>query len=87
MKIIILYRPNSEHARTTEEFVASLKQKTTPVRIEAVNIDTREGWAVASLYDILQYPAVMVVREDGQLQKYWEGNDLPRIDEVQGYLN
>jgi hypothetical protein len=40
---------------------------------------------MATLYDIVRYPAIMVLRSDGAMQKAWEGIELPLIDEVQSY--
>ena len=30
-------------------------------RLEVLNIDTRDGSATASLYDVMQYPAILVL--------------------------
>lgn len=85
MKVIILYRPNSEHGRIVEEYVHEFQIRHRNQRLEILNIDTRDGSATASLYDILQYPAIMVLREDGYLQRCWVGESLPLMDEVASY--
>jgi hypothetical protein len=86
MKAIILYQPNSENARTVEEFVQGFKTRT-PYDIELINIDTPRGSSLGELYDIVQYPTVLAVREDGQLVKSWAGVPLPLINDVAGHLN
>jgi len=55
------------------------------VRLEIDNVDSREGTAMASLYDVVQYPAILVLREDGTLLKSWEGDTFPLMDEVVSY--
>jgi hypothetical protein len=50
-----------------------------------LNIDTREGSATATLYDIMQYPAILVIQGDGGVQKVWQGERLPLMDEVAVY--
>lgn len=85
MKVIVIYRPQSEHGRLTEEFIHNFQSRSDPSRLEVLNIDTREGSATASLYDIMQYPAVLVIGFDGSLHKSWEGDSLPLIDEVAAY--
>jgi hypothetical protein len=86
MKVLVFYRPDSEHARKTEEFMRELLRQhdLSPKQIETVSIDTREGASLASLYDILSYPGVVVVDNYGAYIKSWSG-DLPLMDEVMSY--
>ena len=87
MKVLVLYRPNSEHGRVIEEFIHEFQRRFEEIKLEVLNIDSRDGSATASLYDIMQYPAILVLRGDGYLQKYWAGEELPLLDEVVGYAN
>lgn len=87
MKVLVLYRPNSEHGRIMDEFIHEFQARNQNSRLEVMNIDSREGSATASLYDIMSYPAILVLQTDGYLQKSWEGNDLPLVDEVAGFAN
>lgn len=87
MKVLVLYRPDSEHGRMVDEFVHEFQARNATNKVELVNIDSREGSATASLYDIMAYPAVLVMQTDGNLQKVWQGEDLPLIDEVASYAN
>jgi hypothetical protein len=84
MKVLILYRPGSEHSRLVEEFAHEYQQRHTS-HLEVLSIDTREGDATATLYDIVQYPAILVVQGDGGVQKVWQGETLPLMDEVASY--
>jgi hypothetical protein len=85
MKVLVLYRPNSEHGRLVEEFIRDFQSTHRDERLEILNIDTREGSAMASLYDVVQYPAILVVQSDGYLQRSWEGDNLPLMNEVASY--
>jgi hypothetical protein len=85
MKVLILYRPNSEHARLIEEFIRDYQARHHTEHLEVLNIDTREGSATATLYDIMQYPAILVIQGDGGVQKVWQGERLPLMDEVAVY--
>lgn len=85
MKVLVLYRPNSEHGRVVEEFVHNFQSRLQGYRIEVLNIDSRDGSATASLYDVMQYPAILVLQNDGYLHKMWIGEQIPLIDEVAGY--
>ncbi len=86
MKVVVLYRPNSEHARAAEDLVKDL-ERNSGNKVELVNADTRDGSATASLYDIMQYPAVLAMRDDGQILKDWQGTTMPRIADVSYYTS
>lgn len=85
MKAVILYKPESEFSRAVEEFVHEFRSRT-PYEIEVIDADTNEGTAMADLYDIMQNPTVLAIREDGQLVKSWSGVPLPLVNDVAGYL-
>ena len=85
MKITVLYRPDSEHARSIETFIRDYQRFHASDRLEILNIDRRDGAATASLYDIMQYPAILALREDGSVLKMWEGDSMPLMDEVAAY--
>jgi len=85
MKILVLYRPNSEHGRVTEEFIRDYQAMHGTGKIEVVNVDSREGSAAATLYDVMQYPAVLALKDDGQILRAWEGEALPLMDELAAY--
>lgn len=85
MKILVLYRPNSEHSRLIDDFVRDYQRHYNNDHLEVLSLDTREGSATATLYDIVQYPAIMVVQGDGSVQKIWQGDTLPLMDEVAAY--
>jgi hypothetical protein len=87
MKVLVLYRPNSEHGREVEEFIHDFQSRHRDEHLEVLNIDTRDGSATASLYDVMRYPAILVVQTDGYLQKAWEGDRLPLMDEVVSYAH
>jgi hypothetical protein len=86
MKICVLYHPRSEYARIVEEYVHDFERQRGKT-IKMISLDTRDGAATASLYDITQHPALLVLREDGQVVQMWTGNKLPLMDEVVAYAN
>jgi len=85
MKLVIIYRPNSEHGRVIEDFARDYQRWHKADSLEMLNVDTRDGSAMASLYDVMQYPAIMILRNDGYIQKVWQGDSLPLMDEVASY--
>lgn len=86
MKVLVLYRPNSDHGRKVEEFIDSLQSRASKFKVESMNIDSREGSATAMLYDIMQYPAVLVTQDNGSAHKVWQGPEAPPLlSEVVSY--
>jgi hypothetical protein len=85
MKLIIMYRSRSDHGRQVEEFIREFKERYEAPRVEVLDVDSREGVAMASLYDIMQYPAILATRNDGSVMNTWQGRDLPLLDEVAYY--
>lgn len=85
--MLLLYRPNSEHARKIEEFVHDFTRVYPDHTITLISLDTREGVSTASLYSIMSYPAVLALTDDGQLLKDWQGEQLPLMAEVAYYAH
>ncbi|TAH36478.1 hypothetical protein EYC59_00915 [Candidatus Saccharibacteria bacterium] len=87
MKVLVFYRPNSEHARIVEEFVHDLQRQhdVDERHLVVYDIDSREGSAMASLYDLMSYPSLIVVGDDGAFVKSWTDGSLPLMNEVVSY--
>ncbi len=83
--MLILYRPKSEHALAVETFIRDLKRSHGVGNVEVQDIDSREGSSTASLYDIMQYPAILALRDDGSVLRIWQGDMLPVMNEVAYY--
>ena len=86
MKVVILYRPNSEFSTSVETFAHDYQGRHGSSHLELVNVDERDGIALASLYDIMQFPAIMAMAVDGTLLHLWQGQQLPLMDEVASYM-
>lgn len=87
MKVLVLYRQQSEHRQTIEEFIRQFKGLHPNSRLETMDIDRREGMATASLYDVTRYPSILALRDDGTALQIWQGiDDMPRIDDVSYYV-
>ena len=84
MKLLVLYKEGSEHRRKVEDFIREFRSGHPDAKIETEDVDRREGMAMASLYDVVRYPTVLALRDDGSVLQMWEGEELPLMDEV-GY--
>lgn len=85
MKISILYHPGGEFVRLVEEYARDFERQKA-VAIELISLDTRPGAELGVVYDIVQYPALLVRSDNGELLKHWQGMPLPLMDELAGYL-
>lgn len=85
MKVVILYRPNSEHGRVVDDFIRDYKNRHEEGKLEVLDVDSRDGSSTASLYGVMQYPAILALRNDGSELHAWEGSTLPMMDEVAYY--
>jgi hypothetical protein len=56
-------------------------------KLELLSLSTRDGAATASLYDVMAYPAILALADDGSVLNVWEGETLPLMDEVAGYFS
>lgn len=86
--MLILYRPNSEHATEVESFVHDFQRQFYEAgkNIEMVSMESREGVTKAELYDVLNFPAILALANDGSVLSSWVGMPLPLMNDVAGYM-
>lgn len=84
MKLVVLYRSNTEQERSVLEFEHDYNHLTGHSLI-LYDLNTRDGTAMASLYDVVSHPAVLALAGDGQLLQMWQGDMLPLMNEVMYY--
>lgn len=86
MKVLVFYRPNSEHSRMVETYMGDFQKSRGGQPLQVVNVDSPRGSSMVELYDVVQYPSVLVTDDNGIMQKLWLGEPLPLMDEVASYL-
>lgn len=87
MRIVILYHPNQEFAGLAEDFKRDFEARHQDRKAELVSLETVEGAELAKLYDVVRYPAILVIAEGGGLQKMWQDRPWPLMDEVSAYAS
>lgn len=85
MRAVVLYHPISDHAGQVEGYVHDFK-RFKGKEIEKLSLETMEGSELARLYDVVRYPAILVIGPDGRLQKMWQAPEMPLMDELDSYL-
>ncbi|HZP55711.1 MAG TPA: hypothetical protein VFB03_03005 [Candidatus Saccharimonadales bacterium] len=84
MRVVVLYHPRSDHAGVIEDYARDYK-KIKNRELEFISLDSVEGADMARLYDVVRYPAILAIANDGSLQKLWQGLPLPLMSEIDAY--
>lgn len=85
MRTVILYHPNSEFAGKVEDFKRDFEGRHPDKKVELISLETVQGADLAKVYDIVRYPAILVLDNQGHLQKFWQEQPFPQMDEVLAY--
>ena len=78
-------KDNTDYGRAVAEYLHDFQHQTGHA-LETLDPDTAEGTSFADTYDIVQYPTVVAIADDGSLQNSWVGLPLPTISEVSYYV-
>jgi hypothetical protein len=85
MKVVVIYKDNTDHAREVIDYMRDFKQQTGH-DLETLDPESSEGVSFCRTYDILQFPSVIAISDEGQMQNIWQGTPLPTISEVSYYV-
>lgn len=84
MRVIVISKPETDYARNVEEFLNNFTRQTGRT-LEQLNPEEPDGERFVQAYDIVEYPTIIAISSDGQLQNMWSGTALPTVDEVNYY--
>lgn len=85
MKVLVVYKRESDYARSVMDWLRDFQHQTGK-EIEEIDPDTREGEMLCRTYDIMEYPTLVALNNEGQVQNIWRGKVLPTISEVSYYV-
>lgn len=85
MRAVVVYKDESDHAREVISYLADFMRQTGR-ELEVVDPETPDGAAFCRTYDIVEYPSIIALSDDGGLQNLWRGRPLPTIAEVSYYV-
>lgn len=85
MKIYVVFKEESDHAREVLDYLRDFERQTGH-KLETIDPDSKDGADTCRAYDIVEYPTVFAVSDDGHLQNLWRGRPLPTISEVSFYV-
>lgn len=87
MRVVCLYKRETDYGQEVEEFLRDIERQATEDKIEVFDPETIEGEMIARARDIVQYPAIVALDNNGSVVQSWIGLPLPAMDEVVYYLN
>jgi hypothetical protein len=85
MRTIVVYKEETDYAREVIDYLRDFKRQTGH-DLETMNPDTADGADFCRSYDIVEYPSIVALSDDGVLQNLWRGTPLPTISEVSYYV-
>jgi hypothetical protein len=86
MRVYVIFKEESDHGREVREYLRDFYRQTGH-ELERVNPDSREGGSMCELYDVVEYPSILAVSNNGELLQVWRGLPLPQIMEVSCYAS
>ena len=85
MRVVVVYKQQTDYARAVEEFLHDFQHQTGH-ELETIDPESQAGVSFCESYDLLEYPTVIAISSDSQAQNIWKGLPLPTISEVSYYV-
>lgn len=86
MRVVVVTKENMDYSRTVHTFITDFTRQTGR-ELDVLDPDSSEGDTFCRTYDIVEYPTIIALGNDGQVQNSWSGTMLPTIDEVSYYVS
>lgn len=83
MRVVCVYRDNQDYSRSVDEWLTDIYRQTGK-QIETMDPDANTGFCEA--YDVVEYPTILALGEQGDVRASWRGRSLPLINEVLYYM-
>lgn len=83
MRVAIIYRDNQDYSRAVNEWLEAFKRQTGK---ELEKIDPDRETNFCETYDIVEYPTIIAIGNQGDVRAIWRGRELPLINEVSFYM-
>lgn len=85
MRVVVVYKDQTDYARTVLDYLRDFEHQTSHI-LENIDPDTASGTQFCETYDIVEYPTIIAISDDGVMQNEWSGLPLPTISEVSYYV-
>lgn len=85
MRVLVVFKEQTDYARQVLDYLRDFERQTGRI-LETLDPETRDGVGFCRAYDILEFPTILAVSDEGQVQGMWKGLPLPTINEVASYV-
>ena len=86
MRLVVVMREKRDYSREVYMWLGDWDRRNPGLQPEIIDPDSRDGVGFITAYDLLEFPAVIVLRDDGSVVHMWKGTPMPGLDEVRGHL-
>ena len=83
MRVVCVYRDKQDYTRSVEEWIENLRRQTGR---EIETMDTDKNPSFCETYDIVEYPTILALGNDGSIRAIWSGRNLPLMNDVLYYM-
>lgn len=84
MKVVVISKDNMDYTRTVIDYLRDFKSQTGR-ELEMMDPESPDGVMFCRAYDILEFPTLVAISDEGVMQNQWRGLPLPTISEVSYY--
>lgn len=84
MRIVVVYKDYSDHGREVREYIEDFERQT-GLKVEVMDPDSGGNEFFLQAYDVVEYPTILAITDEGLLLQQWRGKPLPLFDEVAYY--
>lgn len=83
MRVICIYRDNQDYTRSVDEWLENIRRQTGR-EVETMDPDTNTHFC--ETYDVVEYPTILALGNNGEIRASWRGRNLPLINEILYYM-
>ena len=84
MRIVVVYKDYSDHGREVREYIEDFERQT-GLKVEVMDPDFGRNEFFLRAYDVVEYPTILAITDEGRLLQQWRGKPLPLFDEIAYY--
>lgn len=85
MKVVVIYKEQTDYARQVIDYLRDFKIQTGH-DLETLDPESPQGVDFCRTYDMMQFPTLIALSDEGLMQNMWVGLPLPTISEVSYYV-
>lgn len=85
MRVVVVTKDRTDYARQVTDYLRDFKRQTGH-DLEVLDPESPAGVDFCRVYDILEFPTIVAISDEGVMQNTWRGLPLPTISEVSYYV-